>query len=689
MLFGKLNINKEKLESFFSYLLYGITATLLAIILYSPFLPDNISLKPNEKSPSTIVSPRDLEFESKSDKLINEKFINQIKENISPVYSINQSISAGVIENITSLFDDLISIPKENLGMHVTQILSEDDIIYLKSLPIESIYKLKFNCISKTNSLLSTGLKDINFQYLTEFYKDSLHEFDSTTKELALSIIFHFLEPNLTIDQAQTDLITQQELNSVDKKVTIYKKGHVILYESDIVTNSHIEIFKALNMYNRQADTTLFFGIFLLVSLIFIFLDRYIFFFSNSHYKLKFISLILLILVLIIVIAYICYSITLPSKLHYLFLVPSGIGAMLITALISAKISLISGAVIAILCATMFGLDYQAFLFLFLNNAATCFLIIKSYKRSDFMASGYYLGVFNILFILCIGLLNEQTDYLWFGVNALAGFFNGVVCSMFTLAILPYFEQLFKITTNQTLLELSNLNHPLLKRLMIDAPGTYQHSLMVANLSEAAAEEIGANNVLCRVGSYFHDIGKLKRPIFFSENQFSSENPHDNVSPRMSKMIIISHVKDGLEWAQEYKLPSVLREIIQQHHGTSLLSLFYTQAISKEGVTEPDKEFRYPGPKPQTKESGIIMLADSVEAATRSLKDPSPTKIENIISKVFKSKIDDLQLSDCPLSLREIYAIKSTFLYLFKGIQHKRVDYLKDIKKMDITTKPS
>ena len=259
---------------------------------------------------------------------------------------------------------------------------------------------------------------------------------------------------------------------------------------------------------------------------------------------------------------------------------------------------------------------------------------------------------------------------------------------MLCMAFLPYFEQLFKITTQQTLLELSNLNHPLLKKLMLRALGTYQHSLMVANLAEAAAEEISANPILCRVGAYYHDIGKIKRRAFFSENQFTDENPHENIAPKMSQIIIANHIKDGIELAIRYKLPPAIKNIIEQHHGTSVISFFYEKAVLAKDQNDSDPlkdDFRYPGPKPNFKESGILMLADSVEAAVRSLIKPNLTKIENLLDTIFNDKIKDKQLSECPLTLSEIEVIKATFLTVFKGIYHNRVNYQEELEALSKT----
>jgi putative nucleotidyltransferase with HDIG domain len=300
------------------------------------------------------------------------------------------------------------------------------------------------------------------------------------------------------------------------------------------------------------------------------------------------------------------------------------------------------------------------------------------------------IGIVNVLVIFSIGVLTDIASPIWYLYNSIIGFMNGFLCAMISFALLPYFESLFKITTSFGLLETANLNHPLLKKLMLNAPGTYQHSLMVANLSEAAAESIGADVILTRIGAYFHDIGKMKRPIFFSENQFSTGNPHDSLSPRMSKMIISAHPKDGVEMAQKYKLPQILQDFIMEHHGTSLVSFFYD--IAKKNQDSPDHEslkedFRYPGPKPKTKESGIIMLADAIEAAIRSIDKPTLPKIENLIEKIFIMKITDHQLDNSGLSLNDIQSIKATFLSMFKSIYHSRLDYEDELQKIVEQTK--
>ena len=255
--------------------------------------------------------------------------------------------------------------------------------------------------------------------------------------------------------------------------------------------------------------------------------------------------------------------------------------------------------------------------------------------------------------------------------------------SIIALGTLPMFENIFKIVTPYGLAELADPNQPLLKRLFKDAQGTYNHSLMVSSLCEAAAEAIGADPILARVGALYHDIGKLKRPMFFVENQsyFQIGNPHSNLdNPRLSKMVITAHTKDGLELAKKYGLPPIINNFITQHHGESLASYFYNQALQDEGIENVSEEqFRYTGPKPNMKETAILMLADAVESAVRSMKNPTSEDIDAVIDKIIVERLNDGQLSDSPLTLKDIKVIATTFSKMLRGMRHERIKYQENV----------
>jgi len=271
-----------------------------------------------------------------------------------------------------------------------------------------------------------------------------------------------------------------------------------------------------------------------------------------------------------------------------------------------------------------------------------------------------------------------------------------------TLLLLPFFQFVFGITTNLTLLDLSDLGHPLLQRLAIEAPGTYHHSLIVASLAQTAADVLGVNSLLTRVASYFHDVGKLIKPLFFTENVGTGSNPHDELTPSMSTLVITNHVKEGISLALLHKLPAPIINVIREHHGTSLLSYFYHKAKEQMGLTmdaqgngkteEPkidEQAFRYGGPKPSTRESAIICLADSVEAASRSLERPSPGAIENLVNDIVNSRFEDGQLDECSLTLEELARIKESFISTMTSMLHGRVPYPKNESRDKQQSKPS
>ena len=259
--------------------------------------------------------------------------------------------------------------------------------------------------------------------------------------------------------------------------------------------------------------------------------------------------------------------------------------------------------------------------------------------------------------------------------DSLAGIINGFLGVILAIGLLPFIESAFGITTPIRLLELANPNHPLLKRLLLEAPGTYHHSILVGNLAETAADAVGADALLSRVASYYHDVGKIKRPEFFIENQLLISNPHDKMSPNLSALVITSHIKEGLELARQFKLPPAIRDIIEQHHGTTLVSYFYNQAVAEAEDAVSEDNFRYEGPLPQTKEAALVMLADVVEAAVRSVADPTPGKIGGLIRKVIKERLDEGQLDQSDLTLKDLDQTAAVFAKVLTGVYHQRVPY--------------
>jgi putative nucleotidyltransferase with HDIG domain len=283
----------------------------------------------------------------------------------------------------------------------------------------------------------------------------------------------------------------------------------------------------------------------------------------------------------------------------------------------------------------------------------------------------------NAAVILGVGLLTQAPWPLVIISSLGLGAANGLLSSILTNGSLPFLEHAFGINSAVRLLELSNPGHPLLKRLLLEAPGTYHHSLLVANLAEAAAQAVGADALLARVGSYYHDIGKVRRPYFFVENQMGGENPHDKITPALSTLILTSHVKDGVEMAREFKLPEPVVAIIEQHHGTGLITFFYHKALESDAKdTVREEDFRYDGPVPRSREAAIVMLADAVEAAVRALSDPTPGKIEGLVRKLIKDKLSDGQLDESDLNFKDLDRIAGAFVRVLAGIFHRGLSTL-------------
>mgnify|MGYP002764386589 FL=1 len=312
---------------------------------------------------------------------------------------------------------------------------------------------------------------------------------------------------------------------------------------------------------------------------------------------------------------------------------------------------------------------------------------IRYAERVDIIKTGFNIGLAGLIIVLSIYILEKcliDVDNVLLVKNCSFILLNAIFSAIVASGLMPLLESTFKIITPYGLAEYGDHDQKLLKRLQMDAPGTYHHSLMVSNLCEAAAEAIGADPILARVGALYHDIGKLKRPLFFVENQsyFLIENPHNKFTPRISKMIITAHPKDGIEIAKEYGLPQVIQNFIIQHHGEGLASYFYNQAVQEEGIENvKEEQFRYPGPKPNTKETAILMIADAVESAVRSLKTPTTEEIENMINKIIVERLNDGQLSDSPLTLKDIKTIAATFLRILRGMQHNRIKYQENVAK--------
>lgn len=483
------------------------------------------------------------------------------------------------------------------------------------------------------------------------------------------------LQPNMIVDQESTEANREKARDEVEP--TVYKQGENIVVAGERVTAPQLAVLHALGLIQgTRYDTELYIGISLLSALLMGGLWLYMALFVPEvagSFSKQLLLLLILVLVLLLSIA------SLQVSMH---LMPVGLGVLLVTILLGDRLAL--GANISL--ALFLGLlvlkgstanSAQAIavvLMTVLGGLTGIWAVRRRASRSKVLLCGLYIGITNALVLFSAGMIINSDLRI---VLEMAGFgmISGVVSAILCVGIQPALEVLFNLVTPAKLLELCNPNHALLRRLMIEAPGTYHHSMVVANIAEAAAESIGMNALLARVGAYYHDVGKLKRPAYFKENQ-TGENPHDSTDPRVSTAILVAHVRDGIALGQRHRLPQPVLDIIAQHHGDTPVLFFYHKAVQLcEGQPVDIKDFRYEGPKPQTGESALIMLADTVEAAVRTIQDATPEKVVETIRRLVKGKVEDGQLDATPLTFRDIAKICTAFEQVLAGVFHERIEY--------------
>lgn len=494
--------------------------------------------------------------------------------------------------------------------------------------------------------------------------------------------------PNLTFrgydlsvgEVARTGIKSPIEAASPD---TTVRKGEIVVREGQVVTAAEIRKLDLIQSSISREDSGLpALGFFCLVAaLIFTicyFARRNIRKFASSPKDFLLMGVVLsgvlVLLNLSDTAALVTAEIFPGSSSVYKFIVPVAVGPMLVRLLLNSETALVFAAVSSILAGYfMGGIEMSAFALA--GGVAGASGVRQCTHRSIAIRAGLVLGAVNAAVLLFISIIKGGAFDGVFQI-VFTGLVSGVLASILAIGFAPVLEVLFQYTTDIRLLELSRMEHPLLKELAIKAPGTYHHSLVIGTLAEAAAESINANPLLARVGSYYHDVGKIKMPQYFIENT-SGENRHERLTPSMSSLILSSHVKEGVELAAKYKLGAEITEIISQHHGTALITYFYQKAKAAEegGEEVAENDFRYPGPKPQTKEAGIVMLADAIEAASKTLPDPTPDRIQWLTQKIVNRIFSDGQLDECELTLKDLHAITRSFNRVFAGMYHQRIEY--------------
>lgn len=705
---------KLSTDSWYRFIIFFLSFVLLAaLISYDPSESEwKLGVEMGEPAPRDVYAPFEFDF---VDTQKTKEARKRAQDEVLDIYRINTKANQQVLKNVDTFFAEIEALqPNENgdyvLSGKIADILSEQNVEIIKELTDEEWAAFKNNVrttivTSQDNGLLSFSRKvDLIEQARREIklvregsesivsvfditslseardniYKEAISDFarERKLRTVFTDIVTAFLEPNVVFDAEATKAQKLKAFEATPPVEEHVLKNEIILSRGSIITASEMARIRAIEtMITKKKTATGMIGVAILVFFFIIVLASYLRYFEPKlYFSVKEVLLINTI---------VCFNVLInKALLTFLdgispFWMPTTFAALLVAALVKPRVAFVITLGMGVLSGVM--TDYNALIIIttLFASVVGIYKMLDVRRRSQFFVVGALVGIVNFLLILSFAIVQEMSIFDSLNV-ALVGLGNGGVLTIMLLFFTFVFEKLFDKTTAVSLLEFSDLNHPLLKRLIIEAPGTYHHSLVVSTLAESAAEAIGANALLARVGAYFHDIGKIEKGEYFTENQTSKErNFHDNLSPRMSYFIIMNHVKDGVTLAKQYKLKKCIMDFIVQHHGTSVVYFFYKKALDEKSDDDNINimDFRYPGPKPQSKEVAITLLADSVEAASRALSEPTPSSLRGLVDKMVNDKFLDGQLDECELTLLDLHKIKDSFVRNLMAIFHTRVEY--------------
>lgn len=594
-----------------------------------------------------------------------------ILENHRNIYFDGDPMSPSLVNDIRNEFEAVINRLHTNGVINVPK---ED--IEPSELTIRNLEERTERTVSKSSvrdRLEAFEFAEIQFN----------NRFEDQIAHAAHELLKQVLVPNWVYSEEDSEAFLQERLSNLSQTKGAITQDEVIIRRGDIVTAEQDNILRSLAQARASTASEVerwlrFSGDVVIISLAAFVFFMYIRLYRRPIYDNPAMFLLVFLTLLLVCVA---SAFIYPFDNVNNYIVPVAIAPIILTIIFDSRVGLLAIFTLAIITALINDNSFEFLVATIVACSLGIFSVRDIKKRSQFFFTtplvvfGSYIAIVGAFALARYSGWDNFTDDLFYlAINS--------VFILFTYPLILLFEKSFNITTDFTLLEMSDTNHPLLKELMNKAPGTFHHSLQVANLSESAASAIGANALLCRVGAMYHDIGKMVKPNYFIENQ-SEGNEHDKLKAKMSALIIKAHVSDGVKKAKKYNLPDVITDFIRTHHGTSLIRFFYdkAQTSSEKEIEIPEDDFRYDGPIPFTKEQGILLLADGVEAASRAMKDPTYNKLENLINRMVDDHISDGQLSNCPLTFRHIQIIKESFLTILVGVYHSRVEYPEDKKK--------
>lgn len=699
--------------SFFRILFFLVIGMILYGAMFSNIKPEKLDLSLFKVADKTIRSPSTVE-----DQKSTEKKRNEALDQVQDVYIVKKEYAQNRVDLITSIFDSAIEVNDEikqnqkksgtatdgaiteptatdkteklkaKLTPAVTKDLSDEVFISLVQAKDDELSIAKDLTVTSVNNVMNTRISAGGVENAKKRVEEEL-KYSTLTDELknaAVELGRYAVIQNEFYDPTATEELRQQALESVEPVKIL--QGQIIVEEGKLIDREIFRQLKLVGLLDNANSYKPFIGLALFILLILSSIYYYFYQLKTMPEKRQTDLLLFgMIFTLSIILMKIISQLQIFDYAGIGYLFPAALAGMLLKILIDEKLAILTSIITAVCASVIFNegvsstLNFSESIYI-LSSALTAVLFLSNHnQRSKILQAGLFSSVVNAATIgALLFLANGQTSGMGYAVYLITALVSGTASAVLTIGLLPFFEGSFGILSTMKLIELSNPNHPLLRKILTEAPGTYHHSVMVANLAESACEAIDANGLLARVGCYYHDVGKIKRPIFFIENQMNRENPHDKLSPEKSRNIIIAHAADGAAILRKHHMPKEIIDIAEQHHGTTLLKYFYYKAKqSTAEVTEED--YRYPGPKAQTKESAVIGIADSVEAAVRSMTHPKPEQIEQLVKSIIADRLQDGQLNECDLTLRELETVSETLCETVKGIFHSRIEYPEIIKQ--------
>lgn len=694
----------------------GLVTLLVVFVLVAlSMTPVQYDIEVGEVAPSTITATREV-----TDQISTDAAIEQARAKVSLMYAMDDAVTSEVQQGVAGYFvlaqtaneqmrDEYITsqVKESNYGYSREYFLGQydpaavdwsafltelqkddirsalsdsdmsDDAIYaLAAMDAEAISKMADDVGGIVSASLENGVREENLRSEKFDVEDAIKAlYTDMSGYIAYFPVDNYFKANMLIDTQATE--QAREAAAQEVQPVIYKQNQTIVDAGQVVTEEQLAVLQELGLVGgEEINFVLYAGLFLLLALVFIVYAVYLYQFE-SELLAETRKLFVLASVVVVV-----TLISVPLSRLDSRIIPAFFGTMLVCVLVSQKSALALNVflafVLGMITSWQVGLVstqmLTGMLMTIVGGSVSVFMLHRPGHRSSLIYAGLAGGGVSMVITVLLSVissLNIVWDELFVDCAFAVG--SGLLAGVLGVGTMPIWEAVFRVSTPAKLLELSNPNHPLLKRLTIEAPGTYHHSILTANLAEAGADVVNANALLCRVGAYFHDVGKLKYPRYFKENQ-KGENPHDEMDPRESAKVIISHVAHGLELAHRYKLPRDVQKIMAQHHGDSTVPYFRHKA-EQAGIEIDEAAFMYQGSKPSTKESAIVMLADCVEAAVRSIDDPDREQVKDMVDKLIRAKYNDGQLDECPLNRRDLNSIAKAFLQVFDGAFHERVKY--------------